>query len=129
MAGMFFPQVPQAPNSSSSVGVSNNTRRCSNYALFFLGAFLCVTLFAGSAWAQAPTLSDISPSSLTPGGQVTLTGSGFGETHRSGFVALWNSRSVPVISLSHSQIIVSVTAGTTSGLAFANHNGAWSNGI
>ena len=74
-------------------------------------------------------ITAISPSNLSPGMQATLTGSGFGAAQGSGFVELQNSYRVPVISWSDTQIVITVPAGTISGGAYINQNGAWSNGV
>ncbi len=74
-------------------------------------------------------IASISPTTLTPGTQATLTGSGFGASPGSGFVELQNLDRVPVISWSDTRIVVTVPAGTVSGRAFVNQDGTWSNGV
>ncbi len=74
-------------------------------------------------------LTAVSPINLSPGIQVTLTGSGFGAAQGSGFVELQNSDRVPVLSWSDTQIAVTVPAGTISGRAYVLQNGTWSNGL
>jgi virulence-associated protein VapD len=92
-------------------------------------AFFLLVFLPASASAQAVLLSNISPNSLTPGMQVALTGSGFGNTQGSGFVELQNLDRVPVVSWSDTQIVVTVPLGTISGLAYISQNGTWSNGL
>ena len=70
----------------------------------------------------------ISPPTLVPGTQATLTGSGFGVSQGSGFVELQNVDRVPVISWSDTRIVVTIPSGTISGRAFVNQDGTWSNG-
>ena len=75
------------------------------------------------------SLVAVSPSSLSPGTQATLTGSGFGAAQGNGFVELQNLDRVPVVSWSDTLIVVTVPAGTVSGRAYINQNGTWSNGV
>ena len=78
----------------------------------------------------APTLTSISPTVLTPGGQATLTGTGFGAAEGNhGGVELQNNNNVPVVSWSDTQIVVTVPSGTISGTANVLQNGTWSNGV
>ena len=74
-----------------------------------------------------PTLTAISPTSLSPGMQATLTGSGFGASP--GFVGLQNQNSVPIVSWSDTQIVVTVPAGTIPGHANVYQNGVYSNPV
>ncbi len=74
------------------------------------------------------TIASISPTTLTPGTQATLSGSGFGASQGSGFVELQNVDRVPVISWSDARIVVTVPPGTIPGRAFVNQDGTWSNG-
>src|ERR1700690_4059381 len=83
----------------------------------------------GIFFAMIPAnITSISPTTLTPGSQATLTGSGFGSAQESGFVELQNLDRVPVISWSDTRIVVTVPAGTISGRAFVNQDETWSNG-
>jgi len=97
-------------------------------ALFVLLLF-AFFLFPGRICAQTPRLSSISPSRLSPGLQVTLTGWRFGTAQNKGYVNLANSNSVPVVSWSNTRIVAIVPAGTTSGKAYVHQGGRWSNGV
>jgi hypothetical protein len=98
--------------------------------LFTLVACVILCCFVGgSAFAQTPTITSISPTALSPGMQVTLTGSGFGAAQGSGRVDLQNSSFAPVVSWSDTQIVVTVPAGTVGGHAYVGQNGTWSNGF
>jgi hypothetical protein len=74
-------------------------------------------------------IAAISPSSLTPGMQATLTGSGFGAMQGNGFVELQNLDRAPVLSWSDTRIVITVPPGTIGGKTYISQNGIWSNGI
>ena len=99
-------------------------------SLSFLFA-LIFSLFATSSYllAQAPTLSSVSPTALSPGMQVTLTGSGFGTSQGGGLVALGPQANGIVVSWSNTQIVVTVPASLVPGNVQVKQNGVYSNGI
>jgi hypothetical protein len=100
----------------------------SRYGLF--GLLLAIpVLFPIRGNAQTPQLTSISPSTLAPGMQATITGSGFGASQGSGDVDLWNSNFAPVVSWSDTRIVVTVPAGTKPGKCWVKQNGSWSNGV
>lgn len=76
-----------------------------------------------------PNISDMTPSTLTIGGQVTITGSGFGTTP--GTVAIGSQATQPTInSWSDTQIVGTVAPGTKApGSLWVNQNGVSSNSI
>jgi IPT/TIG domain len=86
---------------------------------------LIAAVIPDQALAQTPTLTSISPTSLSPGMQATLSGSGFGAN--TGSVQLQNQTNVPIVSWSDTQIVVTVPAGTIPGHASVYRNGVYSN--
>jgi hypothetical protein len=76
-----------------------------------------------------PTLTSVSPTSLVVGGQVTLTGSGFGAAQNKGLVQLQNVYATSIVSWSDTQIVAVVPAGTTPGTAYVLQNNVYSNGV
>ena len=78
----------------------------------------------------APILSSISPTALSPGMQVTLTGSGFGVAQGSGLVSFGNGAYGSVVSWGDTQIVATVPAANlTPGNMTVRQNGVWSNGV
>ena len=75
-----------------------------------------------------PSLTSISPTALSPGMQVTFTGSGFGATQGSGSVG-FNNTAGTVVSWSDTQVVATVAAGTNPGNAWVTQNGTRSNYI
>jgi hypothetical protein len=73
-----------------------------------------------------PVLTSIAPTALTPGMQVTLTGSGFGAVQGSGSVG-FNNTAGTVVSWSDTQVVATVAAGTNPGNAWVTQNGTRSN--
>lgn len=73
-------------------------------------------------------LTSISATSLTPGMQITLTGSGFGKREGRGKVLLNNEQAI-IVSWSSTQIVATVAADTTPGNAAVEQDGVQSNGI
>ena len=97
-----------------------------------LAAFISIAsiiLLADNSFAQSPHISSISPTSLAPGMQATLTGTGFGAAQGSGFVGLQNMNSVPIVSWSDTRIVVTVPTGTIPGNATVKQNGVYSNPV
>jgi len=71
-----------------------------------------LAIIISAAHAQTPHISSISPTSLAPGMQATLTGSGFGATQGShGSVQFQSSGSAAVVSWNDTQIVATVPAG------------------
>jgi hypothetical protein len=77
----------------------------------------------------APTLTSISPTALSPGTQVTFTGTGFGSAQGNGSVILGPEATGTVVSWSSTKIVVTVPAELEPGNAAVKQNGATSNGI
>jgi IPT/TIG domain/Bacterial Ig-like domain (group 2) len=73
----------------------------------------------------APTITGVSPSAVSPGMQLTITGTNFGSV-QNGFVALYNTNGL-VVSWSNTQIVVTVPQGTDSGQLCVQQNGVTSN--
>src|SRR6185437_13731188 len=78
------------------------------------------------AFSQTPTLTSISPTALSPGMQVTFTGSGFGTAQGGGSVG-FNNTAGTVVSWSDTQVVATVAAGTNPGNAWITQNGTRSN--
>ncbi len=77
----------------------------------------------------APSVvSGVSPGSGTAGTQVTISGSGFGTAQAAGTVWL-GSTLAPVVSWSATQIVATVSSGSSSGVAKVQQNGLWSNSL
>ena len=74
------------------------------------------------------TLTSMSPTSVSPGTQVTLTGSGFGAAQGNGYVQMANEYP-PIVSWSDTQIVVTVPTGTVGGQARVNQYQTWSNSL
>lgn len=86
---------------------------------------LIIALPAAAA-SQAATLTSMSTTTLPPGAQMTLTGSGFGATQGSGSVGLQNTTAT-IVSWSDTQIVVTVPTGTIAGKAYVYQYGVYSN--
>jgi len=87
-------------------------------------------LSSAVALTQAPTLTSISPTSVLPGTQVTLTGSGFGATQTArGGVIFNNGAAASIVSWSDTQVVATVAPVTLGGRAYVSQNGVRSNGI
>ncbi len=71
----------------------------------------------------APTLTSISPTSVTPGVQMTLAGSGFGATQGSGSVYFGSGRYGSIVSWSDTQIVATVPTGIIPGNVLVNQYG------
>jgi hypothetical protein len=74
------------------------------------------------------SIASVSPTNGLPGTQVTVTGSGFGQSQGNGTVVLGNSPGV-VSSWSDGQIVATVAAGSASGEAQVLQSGVWSNAV
>src|SRR5581483_11080546 len=94
------------------------------FTLLLLTSLVCLACVQ-SAYG-APTLTSISPTALSPGMQVTFTGSGFGATQGSGSVGFNNTGGTEV-SWSDTQVVATVAAGTNPGNAWVTQNGTRSN--
>lgn len=75
-----------------------------------------------------PVISNISPMQVTPGTQVTITGTGFGTIQGSGFVATANTNG-NVVSWSDSQIVITIVPGTTAGGLYVQSTNKRSNSV
>ncbi len=101
---------------------------CRNSSAFGRLHLLLAFLLCGVAASQAaPVLSSISPTSLTSGMQVTVTGSGFGASQGSGHFKLYNEYET-IVSWSDTQIVAVVGSGVLAGNALV-YQGAWSNSV
>jgi hypothetical protein len=78
--------------------------------LGFLVLFLC----CGRAYAQAPSITGLSPTSGPVGTLVTITGSNFGATQGSSTIAL-NGATATVVSWAAASITATVPSGASSG--------------
>lgn len=77
-----------------------------------------------------PTLTSISPTSLSTGTSVTLTGSGFGAIQgASGWVTFNNQTAATIVSWSDTQVVATVAPGTFGGFAYVAQNYVRSNGL
>jgi hypothetical protein len=74
-----------------------------------------------------PVITSISPTTVVPGARMTITGTGFGAT-QNGFVATTNTNGT-VVSWSDTQIVIVVSAGTTSGHLYVQQGGVISNQV
>lgn len=77
---------------------------------------------------SSTTVTSVSPNNGVPGDQVTITGSGFGNTQGNGIAWLGNTPAV-IRSWSDSTILANVGAGSASGTAQVLQNGVWSNSL
>src|SRR5450755_891225 len=104
-------------------------RLASSFSLIVVLA-LAVLAHPNYLQAQAPQLTSISPTSVLPGTQVTLTGSGFGATQTAnGGVACNNMNAASIVSWSNTQVVATGAAGTLNGNAYVTQNGVRSNGV
>ena len=76
----------------------------------------------------APSVTSVSPTSGTAGTQVTLTGSGFGESEGNGTLLLGSTLGT-VVSWHNSQIVATVGTGSMSGVAQVQQGGLSSNSV
>jgi len=86
-----------------------------------------VTVLAPPA-VTPPNINSVSPTAGTAGTQVTITGSGFGNSQGSGTVWL-GTTSGTVVNWSDSQVVAAVASGSSSGQARIQQNGVVSNSI
>ncbi len=96
------------------------------------GVVVTVGGVASSSWSltvqATPTISSISPTALTPGGQLTINGSGFGASQGAGYIAFQGAEYVTAVSSwSATQIIVTVPSNVIPGNLYVNQNGTSSN--
>ena len=75
-----------------------------------------------------PTISSLSSTSVPPGAQVTINGSGFGAAQGNGQVWLGTAYG-SVQSWTSTQIVAAVAAGSMSGNAQVLQGGVWSNAV
>jgi hypothetical protein len=76
-----------------------------------------------------PVLSSISPTAVSPGMQMTFTGTGFGAAQWNGRVYFGNGVFGTVVSWSDTQVVATVPSGIASGNVKVFQSGAPSNGI
>jgi hypothetical protein len=76
-----------------------------------------------------PVLSSISPTAVSPGMQMTLTGSGFGASQGSGSVYFGSGLYGTVVSWTATQIVATVPTGISSGNVMVHQYGVYSNPI
>lgn len=74
-----------------------------------------------------PTVTAVSPTTCPVGGMLTISGSGFGATQGSSWVAL-AGKSVPVVSWEDTRVVALVPVGSLSGYAGVVRDGVTSNG-
>lgn len=78
---------------------------------------------------NVPIIESVSPAILTPGMQMTLTGSGFGATQGSGFVYFGYGAYGAVTSWDDTRIVVMVPSGIFPGTVEVVQNGVASNNV
>jgi RHS repeat-associated protein len=86
-------------------------------------AFLLLFLCCGSVYAQAPSITSLSPTSGPVGTLVTITGSNFGATRGSSTIAL-NGTTATVVSWAAISITATVPSGASSGSFTVTVNGS-----
>ncbi len=92
--------------------------------------FLVSLVSSNFVWCQTPSITSISPTAVSPGMQVTLTGSGFGASQGGGLVSFGNAAYGTVVSWSATQIVATVPiARLTPGNITVVQNGVSSNGV
>jgi hypothetical protein len=75
-----------------------------------------------------PVITNISPTDIAPGMQMTISGTGFGATEGSGFVATANTNG-NVVSWSDTQIVITLAQGTSQGQVYVQQGGVISNQV
>ena len=78
--------------------------------------------FTVSSTSTGPSVSQIYPSAVMVGQNLTLTGSGFGSTQGSGFVSL-GAINGTVVSWSNTQVVVTIPTGASSGQLYLQQGG------
>jgi len=89
-------------------------------------ALFCIFCVSCAISQQAPTIASISPASGVVGTQITIAGTGFGATAGTASV---NWTNATVQSWSDTQVVVTVTPGTTTGPVLVVNGGVTSNGV
>ena len=82
----------------------------------------------GFPFVLPPIITNITPTIVSPGTQVTITGTGFGGSQGVGYVLLNNAYGL-VVSWSDTQIVVAAQPGTFSGNLQVHQNGFDSNAV
>ena len=93
------------------------------------GVFFQVLNEDGSPAGPPATITSLSPNSGYYGTQVTINGSGFGNSQGTSTVTFNSIYATDVISWSNTQIVVNVPNNATSGNVVVKVNGAESNGV
>jgi RHS repeat-associated protein len=78
--------------------------------------------------AIPPTITSISPTTVEPGTQMTIIGTGFGSSQANGSVVL-NNKVANIVSWNEQQIILTVPQGTSSGNLYVKQGGLNSNAV
>lgn len=116
------PLVATVSAGGSMTAVSAGTTIISATAGSVTGSSTLTVAFA------TPTIANVSPATGTTGTQVTISGSGFGNSQGRGSVWLGTSPAV-VVSWSDTQVIATVAPGSSTGSAQIQQNGASSNSV
>jgi hypothetical protein len=122
-------------NLNGSVVSWSETQIVATVASAAISGFVTVTT-GGRSSNQIPfnmspaTVNSVTPTRLTIGGQVTITGSGFGATQGSGSVRLGSAATAAnIVNWGDTQIVATVATGTLPGNAWILHYGVNSNGL
>jgi IPT/TIG domain-containing protein len=88
----------------------------------------------GGVWSNSvaftvitPSVTSVSPTTAHAGDAITLTGTNFGTTQGSGSVWLGSKLAGSIVSWTSTQIVATVASGATSGNAFVQQGGVWTN--
>jgi len=88
--------------------------------------FIVIIITANLSRAQSPQITNVSPTEAFVGTQVSITGSGFGDSQGSGFTWLGTAKGI-IVSWSDTQVVATVAPGSGTGRAQVQQNGASSN--
>ena len=96
--------------------------------MLLFSPILLILLFVNGLFAQSPVITSVSPTTVSPGGQITISGTNFGSAQGSAFLEqspLWNCT---VISWSDTQVVATVPLSGLSGNVYVvTQAGAQSN--
>jgi len=90
--------------------------------------FIVIIIAANLSRAQSPQITNVSPTEAFVGTQVSIMGTGFGDSQGSGVVWLGTAKGV-VVSWSDTQVIAAVATGSSSGRAQIQQSGVSSNPV
>jgi IPT/TIG domain len=90
--------------------------------------FIVIIIAANLSRAQSPQITSVSPAEAFVGTQVSIAGTGFGNSQGSGVVWLGTAKGV-VVSWSDTQVIAAVATGSSSGRAQIQQSGMSSNPV